>query len=95
LDDSALKSSSSSTETEVMTGEQPEDDARAVQLTFDEKAGKFVLPPGACIRLKVKPEEGMAIVFNHNMFHCGETLSHGEKWVLRSDVLFEQVWTNS
>lgn len=72
-------------------GKQTIDEARAAQLTFDEQKGKFVMSGGSRVRLKVEPEEGMAIVFNHNMLHSGEELTQGEKWVLRSEVLFEQV----
>lgn len=70
---------------------QPVDEARAAQLTFDTQTGKFVMSHGSRVRLRVAPEEGMAVVFNHNMLHSGEELTHGEKWVLRSELMFEQV----
>lgn len=43
------------------------------------------------MRVRVAPEEGAAVVFNHNMLHAGEELTSAEKWVLRSEVMFQQV----
>ena len=34
------------------------------------------------------PKQGDLIVFDHNIWHEGEILSDGEKYVLRSDILF-------
>lgn len=62
-----------------------------VKLTFDEERGKFVMGGDCRVRLKVKPEAGMALVFNHNMLHMGEELSHGEKWCMRTDMMYTQV----
>jgi prolyl 4-hydroxylase len=38
--------------------------------------------------LVVTPERGMALVFRHDLFHAGEPVRGGTKYVLRSDVMF-------
>lgn len=65
------------------------------QLTFmvylnDDFTGgetKFYLSNGM-LRLEVKPERGMALVFAHRQLHEGATVISGRKYVLRSDVMF-------
>ena len=37
------------------------------------------------------PKQGDLIVFDHNVWHEGEVLSAGEKFVLRSDILYSRV----
>jgi hypothetical protein len=39
------------------------------------------------------PRQGDLIVFGHNIWHEGEVLSAGEKFVLRSDILYTKVVT--
>eukprot|EP00300_Choanocystis_sp_HF-7_P014617 c18751_g1_i2.p1 GENE.c18751_g1_i2~~c18751_g1_i2.p1 ORF type:complete len:250 (+),score=14.38 c18751_g1_i2:191-940(+) len=46
--------------------------------------------PDDCVELKVKPEAGMAIVFNHYLMHDGETVTEGLKYMMRSEVMFER-----
>lgn len=82
---------SSSEAEDLNTGQQPVDKSRAAQLTYNEETGKYTLCKGSYVRLKVKPEAGAAVVFNHNMLHSGEELIAGEKWVMRSEVMYEQV----
>jgi WD40 repeat protein len=36
------------------------------------------------------PKQGDLIVFDHNIWHAGETLTEGEKFVLRSDILYSK-----
>lgn len=36
------------------------------------------------------PKQGDLIVFDHNVWHEGEVLTHGEKFVLRSDILYSK-----
>ncbi len=38
--------------------------------------------------LSVKPKEGMAIVFVHHIWHEGAVVESGQKYVLRTDVMF-------
>jgi hypothetical protein len=37
------------------------------------------------------PQQGDLIVFDHNVWHEGEVLSAGEKFVLRSDILYARI----
>ncbi|OQP40799.1 hypothetical protein A4H97_14385 [Niastella yeongjuensis] len=37
------------------------------------------------------PRQGDLIVFDHNVWHEGEVLSEGEKFVLRSDILYTRI----
>ena len=41
------------------------------------------------VYLSVKPEAGMAIVFKHRIYHEGERLKAGIKYLMRSDVVFK------
>ncbi|MBL8950720.1 MAG: 2OG-Fe(II) oxygenase [Myxococcaceae bacterium] len=38
--------------------------------------------------LRVMPEKGLAIVFDHRLWHAGEAVTRGTKYVLRTDVLY-------
>lgn len=38
----------------------------------------------------VKPETGMALVFPHRMFHKGDEVKSGVKYVLRTDVMYKK-----
>jgi len=40
---------------------------------------------------KIKPVAGMAIVFNHRILHEGERVTSGQKYIMRSDLMFERV----
>lgn len=37
---------------------------------------------------RIKPQRGMALVFNHELLHEGAPVKKGRKYVLRSDVMF-------
>ena len=37
------------------------------------------------------PDEGDLIIFDHNIWHSGEEVLEGEKYILRSDILYENV----
>ncbi|MDX1960853.1 MAG: 2OG-Fe(II) oxygenase [Leptospiraceae bacterium] len=39
------------------------------------------------------PKQGDLIVFDHNVWHEGEVLTEGEKFVLRSDILYSKIET--
>lgn len=41
------------------------------------------------------PKQGDLIVFDHNVWHEGEVLTEGEKFVLRSDILYSKKSTKS
>jgi predicted 2-oxoglutarate/Fe(II)-dependent dioxygenase YbiX len=38
---------------------------------------------------RIKPQRGMALVFNHELLHEGAPVKKGRKYVLRSDVMFD------
>ena len=39
--------------------------------------------------LSVRPKEGMALVFLHAMWHEGAVVQSGQKYVLRTDVMYK------
>lgn len=41
--------------------------------------------------LSVQPNEGMALVFMHSIWHEGAVVRNGKKYVLRTDVMYQQV----
>ena len=44
----------------------------------------------------IKPETGMALVFEHDLLHEGCAVMKGRKYVLRSDVMYGRVgWLTS
>lgn len=38
----------------------------------------------------VEPEQGTALVFMHDRLHAGEEVTHGTKYVLRTDVMYRR-----
>jgi len=74
------------------------DNGEESQLTFmiylnDDFTGgetKFYCDDGA-LRLAVKPEQAMALVFIHDHLHEGAPVRLGCKYVLRTDVMYEGV----
>jgi hypothetical protein len=49
----------------------------------------------SCAPLTVKPKQGMAVVFTHDLRHEGCAILHGTKYVLRTDVMFQRVSMSS
>lgn len=45
----------------------------------------------APITLQIAPRAGTLIVFDHSLWHDGEALSRGTKYVLRSDIMYRRV----
>ena len=41
--------------------------------------------------LSVQPKEGMALVFMYSIWHEGAVVCSGNKYVLRTDVMYKQV----
>jgi hypothetical protein len=41
--------------------------------------------------LSVKPKEGMALAFLHSIWHEGAVVHSGQKYVLRTDVMYKPV----
>jgi hypothetical protein len=44
-----------------------------------------------CPYLSVQPKEGMALVFLHSIWHEGAVVYTGQKYVLRTDVMYKAV----
>ena len=59
-------------------------------LHYDEAAGIFCGAPGARL-FELKPRAGDCLVFDHRMLHEGGVVASGEKFILRSDVMYRQV----
>jgi len=45
-------------------------------------------PRNSCSYTEVKPILGRVVLFEHDMFHSGEPLQWGRKYILRTDILF-------
>jgi len=43
----------------------------------------------------VQPETGMALVFEHQLYHQGAVVTRGTKYVLRSDIMYERRFGDS
>ncbi|WP_063037276.1 hypothetical protein [Nocardia pseudovaccinii] len=43
--------------------------------------------PGAASLGVIRLETGTIVVFDHALWHDGEPVTHGMKWVMRTDVL--------
>ena len=71
------------------------DNGEESQLTFmvylndDFTGGEtiFYVEPGI-VRLNVRPERGMALIFVHRQWHAGAPVLAGRKYVLRTDVMY-------
>lgn len=48
-------------------------------------------PPRGRILEKLQPEPGMLLIFQHNIYHEGEELNKGVKYLMRSDIMYELV----
>ncbi len=46
---------------------------------------------GKNVILSVKPEPGMAVVFDHRVLHEGEACTEGKKYFMRSELMFRKV----
>jgi hypothetical protein len=40
--------------------------------------------------LKIRPRQGMALLFLHNLYHEGTQVTRGVKYVLRTDVMYRK-----
>jgi len=38
--------------------------------------------------VKIQPKTGSVLVFQHDIWHDGETLNQGEKYIIRSDIMY-------
>lgn len=42
---------------------------------------------------RYKPKKGSCIIFNHNMIHEGTKVDNNDKYIIRSDIIFERIGT--
>lgn len=40
---------------------------------------------------RYEPKKGDLIIFDHNLWHSGETVLSGEKYILRSDIIYQKI----
>lgn len=40
---------------------------------------------------KIKPKQGMILLFNHLIDHKGEKVYHGEKYIARTEIMYEKI----
>lgn len=40
---------------------------------------------------KIFPRAGTVVIFDHNRIHCGDKLTQGNKYVIRSDIVFRRI----
>ena len=61
-----------------------------VYLTDDVSGGETLLVTGAAPggSMRVAPQAGLALLFQHDTLHEGATVTGGRKYVLRSDVMY-------
>jgi len=52
-----------------------------------DEQGRFVAKD-EFVKFRIKPETGLALVFNHHILHEGEPLKTHFKWLMRSDIMF-------
>ncbi|KAJ3098124.1 hypothetical protein HDU97_004308 [Phlyctochytrium planicorne] len=57
---------------------------------FRDETGKIRAQDGTIIS-KIQPEQGMAIIFNHNLLHEGGTLLSGKKYILRAEIMYTRI----
>jgi len=60
------------------------------QLHKNPKTGIFQAEENY-ILLRISPEPGMAIIFNHQILHEGQQLASGLKYIMRTDIMFTKV----
>ncbi|XP_061173180.1 uncharacterized protein LOC133191693 [Saccostrea echinata] len=60
------------------------------QTLHKDKNGKYCAEKENVL-CKITPEEGMAILFNHQRLHEGEQLLSGKKYILRTDIMYKKM----
>jgi hypothetical protein len=58
------------------------------QMLYKDKTTGIYKAQEENILYKIKPEEGMALIFNHHILHEGEALQTNHKYLLRSDIMY-------
>ncbi|XP_005090674.1 uncharacterized protein LOC101858459 isoform X1 [Aplysia californica] len=58
------------------------------QVLFKGPDGKYCAEEKNVL-CRIHPKSGLAIIFNHNRLHEGEKLGDGKKYILRTDIMYE------
>ena len=58
---------------------------------FGEEQRHYVRPKEENVIKKVKGRAGMALVFNSQLLHDGGVLEGGEKYIMRSEVMYRKL----
>lgn len=58
-------------------------------LHFDDDAQLYCSPPD-CIFASLKARRGDCLVFDHRLLHEGRRVSSGQKYIVRSDLMYEK-----
>lgn len=53
-------------------------------LFFDSKENESIIG-------SYQPKKGDLIIFDHNLWHSGEQVEQGEKYILRSDIIYQKI----
>lgn len=56
---------------------------------FEGGATRFIDSKTLKTLVSLNPESGLLLIFQHNIYHDGEELRSGAKYLMRSDVMFE------
>lgn len=62
-------------------------------LNTPEGGETVLMPYGAGMKdafIDIKPEQGDVLIFEHHIWHEGRPVTVGEKWVLRTDLFYDQ-----
>jgi len=68
------------------------DDYEGGRTTFYPSVEKGVETEG---RVSITPRRGTALIFNHDSLHEGEAVTKGMKYILRTEIMFQRVDTDS
>jgi len=59
-----------------------------IYLSDDFQGGETIIYPGGEKELVIEPELGMILFFEHELWHEGNPVLSGQKYVLRTDVMY-------
>lgn len=51
---------------------------------------RFLKTEGRDVLYSLKAEPGMVLCFQHDIFHDGQKLEDGKKYLMRSDVMYKK-----
>ncbi|KAK3596503.1 hypothetical protein CHS0354_007410 [Potamilus streckersoni] len=60
------------------------------QTLYKDELGRYCAEEKNILH-SIKPETGLAIIFNHHRLHEGQAVRDGKKYILRSDIMYQNV----